>query len=505
MLAEQQVVQAKAEKQSIKCVVWDLDNTLWEGILLEDDAITLRPGVREVLQELDRRGILNSIASRNDADLALSQLEALGLKEYFLYPEINWNAKSASVEAISKALNIGLDTFAFIDDQPFEREEVAFVHPQVLCVDAADLEQLLDLPRMKPRFITAESQLRRQMYQGDIVRAQAEAEFTGSNEEFLAKLQMVFTIKMAEESDLKRAEELTVRTHQLNTTGYTYSYDELDRFRQSADHLLLVASLDDKFGTYGTIGLALVEKGQAAWLVKLLLMSCRVMSRGVGTIMMSYIMSKARQANVPLRAHFIPNGRNRMMYVTYKFGGFKEVEKDGDLVILENAGTAASTGSSGVGADGGVVVESVSANHIFAGASDCGPTEVKILAHASAPQGIEVVVLFFRFEPGSGAAYENVVMKPVGGDLYEATLNMRSILRRSVPFDLAKLNYQIVVQQKDGDTSIRTPVLTDVEVEACGNAAIACSSYNNQPACEAHGCRWVMLPGILPVFKCGNQ
>jgi FkbH-like protein len=285
---------------------------------------------------LDRRGILNSIASRNDPDLALRKLEALGLKEYFLYPEIKWNAKSASIAAISKSLNIGLDTFAFIDDQPFEREEVAFVHPQVLCIDAAELDRLLDLPRMQPRFITTESRLRRQMYQSDIVRAQAEAEFTGSNEEFLAGLHMIFTIKLAEESDLKRAEELTIRTHQLNTTGYTYSYDELDRFRQSDDHLLLVSSLDDKFGTYGTIGLALVEKGQTAWLVKLLLMSCRVMSRGVGTILMSYIMSRAKQVSVPLRAHFIPNGRNRMMYVTYKFGGFEEVAKDGDLVILEN-------------------------------------------------------------------------------------------------------------------------------------------------------------------------
>ncbi|CAG0930669.1 methoxymalonate biosynthesis protein [Thermoflexales bacterium] len=336
MFAEQQVVQAKTEKQSIKCVVWDLDNTLWNGILLEDEAITPRAGVREILQELDRRGILNSIASRNDPDLALCKLEALGLKEYFLYPEINWNTKSASIAAIGKSLNIGLDTFAFIDDQPFEREEVAFVHPQVLCLDAAVLGQLLDLPRMQPRFITAGSQLRRQMYQSGIVRAQAEAEFTGSNEEFLAGLQMVFTIKMAEESDLKRAEELTIRTHQLNTTGYTYSYDELDRFRQADDHLLLVSSLEDKFGTYGTIGLALVEKGQAAWLVKLLLMSCRVMSRGVGTILMSYIMFQAKQAGVPLRAHFISNGRNRMMYVTYKFGGFEEVAKDGDLVILEN-------------------------------------------------------------------------------------------------------------------------------------------------------------------------
>lgn len=336
MLAEQEVVKAKAEKQSIKCMVWDLDNTLWHGILLEDETVTLRPGVREIIEELDRRGILNSIASRNEADLALSKLEEFGLKDYFLYPQINWNAKSASIEAISKALNIGLDTFAFIDDQPFEREEVSFVHPQVTCFDAADLDLLLDRPRLQPRFITAESQLRRQLYQSDIVRAQAETEFSGSNEEFLAGLQMVFTIKHAAASDLKRAEELTIRTHQLNTTGYTYSYDELDRFRQSADHLLLVASLDDKFGPYGTIGLALIEKGSMVWLVKLLLMSCRVMSRGVGTIMMSYIMSQAKAAGVPLRAHFIPNGRNRLMYVTYKFGGFEEVAKDGDLVILEN-------------------------------------------------------------------------------------------------------------------------------------------------------------------------
>ncbi len=336
MIREQEIAKAKAEKQSVKCVVWDLDNTVWDGILLEGDAITLRPGVLETIQELDRRGILNSIASRNDYDTAMSTLEAWGLREYFLYPEINWNSKASSIEAIAKSLNIALDTFAFVDDQPFEREEVTFLHPEVLCVDAMDLSQLLTMPRMLPRFITSESRLRRQLYQSDMHRERAEAEFKGSNEEFLATLGMVFTIKRAEESDLQRAEELTLRTHQLNTTGYTYSYQELDALRQSPDHLLLVASLDDKYGPYGSIGLALVEKGDPAWTVKLLLMSCRVMSRGVGTIMMSYIMSQAKAANARLRAHFIPNGRNRMMYVTYKFGGFKEVEQNSDLVILEN-------------------------------------------------------------------------------------------------------------------------------------------------------------------------
>jgi FkbH-like protein len=332
----QHVALAEAEKQSIKCVVWDLDNTLWDGILLEDDDVSLRGEVVETIEALDRLGILNSIASRNEHDVAWKKLEEFGIAEYFLYPEIGWNSKSSSLEAIAESLNIALDTFAFVDDQPFEREEVSFAHPEVQCIDAADVESMLDMPRMKPRFVTPESQLRRKMYRSDIERNKVEAEFQGPNEEFLATLGMAFKIKPAAESDLQRAEELTMRTHQLNTTGYTYSYDELDVLRRSKDHLLFVASLDDKYGTYGTIGLALVELGESFWTVKLLLMSCRVMSRGVGTIMMSYIMSRAKEAGVRLRAEFLPNGRNRMMYVTYRFGGFQEVEKQGDLVILEN-------------------------------------------------------------------------------------------------------------------------------------------------------------------------
>ena len=326
----------QAERQPIKCVVWDLDNTVWDGVLLEGDDVSLHDGVVETICELDRRGILHSIASRNDYDAAMARLEEFGLQEYFLYPEINWNSKSLSIQAIAKSLNIGLDTFAFIDDQAFERDEVSFALPEVLCIDAADLPGVLDRPEMMPRFITPESRLRRQMYQSDVERNSTESEFSGTNEEFLAGLGMAFRIKPAKESDLQRAEELTVRTHQLNTTGYTYSYGELDALRRSDDHLLFVASLDDKYGTYGTIGLALVELGEVFWMVKLLLMSCRVMARGVGTIMMNYIMSRAKEANVRLRAEFVPNGRNRMMYVTYRFGGFSEVEKHGDLIVLEN-------------------------------------------------------------------------------------------------------------------------------------------------------------------------
>jgi FkbH-like protein len=336
MIRDQQLKKAKAERQSIKCVVWDLDNTVWNGVLLEGDSVSLRDGVMETVLELDRRGILNSIASKNDYAAAMDKLAEFGLEEYLLYPQINWNPKSLSIQTIAKSLNIGLDTFAFIDDQPFEREEVSFTHPEVLCLDATDLGRVLDMPEMMPRFVTSESQLRRQMYRSDVERHKAEAGFTGASETFLATLGMVFKIKPAEESDLQRAEELTVRTHQLNTTGYTYSYDELNEFRQSDDHLLLVASLDDKYGAYGTIGLALVELGQEFWTIKLLLMSCRVMSRGVGTIMMSHIMSRAKETGARLRAEFVPNGRNRTMYVTYRLGGFNQVGKRDDLIVLEN-------------------------------------------------------------------------------------------------------------------------------------------------------------------------
>lgn len=322
--------------QSIKCVVWDLDNTLWDGILLEDGTVSLRPGVVDVIRTLDARGILHSIASRNDPTAANELLERLGISAYFLYPQINWNSKADSIQQIARSINIGLDTIAFVDDQPFEREEVAFVLPQVQTIDALDVAGIPAMPRMNPRFITEDSRMRRHMYQSDIARNHAESEFVGSNEDFLATLGMVFTLAPAQRDDLQRAEELTVRTHQLNTTGYTYSYEELDAFRQSPDHLLLVATLDDRYGSYGKIGLALVERGGDIWTLKLLLMSCRVMSRGVGTIMMNQIMHGAKKAGARLQAEFVQTDRNRMMFITYKLGGFREVARDGAIITLEH-------------------------------------------------------------------------------------------------------------------------------------------------------------------------
>lgn len=321
---------------SVKCLVWDLDNTVWDGILLEDESVTLRPGVEGVIRTLDARGILYSIASRNESAVALARLASFGLDTYFLHPQINWGSKSTSIGVITKALNIGIDTLAFIDDQPFERDEVRFAHPAVRCYDASDVAALPELPEMTPRFITEDSRLRRTMYLADIERQKVEDAHTGSPDEFLASLAMRVTIAPAREEDLKRAEELTVRTNQLNATGYTYAYEELEELRRSPNHDLLIASLEDTYGTYGKIGLALVERCPDAWRIKLLLMSCRVMSRGVGMVLLNHVIRCAWDAGVRLRADFVATDRNRAMYVTYKFAGFREIGKVNGVALLEN-------------------------------------------------------------------------------------------------------------------------------------------------------------------------
>ncbi len=332
-----ELVESPPRAKTVKVLVWDLDNTLWRGTLLEGDDVALREGVLETLETLDRRGILMSVASKNDYDAAMAKLEELGLAHFFLYPQIHWSTKSSSLKAIAESINVGVDSLAFIDDQPFERDEVLTALPDVTIFDHTQIAELTERPELMPRFITDESSIRREMYQADIVRNNVEADFEGPTESFLASLDMAFNIAHATEDDLKRAEELTVRTNQLNSTGVTYSYEELNRFRESEDHALLVASLDDRYATYGKIGLALIEKGSEFWTLHLLLMSCRVMSRGVGSIMMSFIMEQAKAAGAVLRARLRDTGRNRMMKVSYRFAGFKEVDRmDDGILILES-------------------------------------------------------------------------------------------------------------------------------------------------------------------------
>ncbi|HMM07387.1 MAG TPA: HAD-IIIC family phosphatase [Clostridiales bacterium] len=311
-------------KKQKKCLIWDLDNTLWDGILAEGGEVCLKDGIQEVLSELDKRGILLSIASKNDHDEAMAKLKDFGIEEFFLYPQISWSTKADSIAAIAKALNIAVDALAFVDDQAFEREEILYHHGDVMVIDAADYREIPQMEAFTPRFITEDSKLRREMYRSDLNRKASEEVFHGSSEEFLATLQMELTIAPVAYGDLERVEELTVRTNQLNSTGVTYSFEKLEGYINSPDHVFLVASLTDKFGTYGKIGIVLLEETAEELKIKLLLMSCRVMTRGIGSALLVHIIKLAQAKGKKLTADFIHTGKNRVMYVTYKLMGFAE-------------------------------------------------------------------------------------------------------------------------------------------------------------------------------------
>lgn len=226
---------------------------------------------------------------------------------------------------------------AFIDDQPYELEEVRYHIPEIATIAADRVGTLLEQPRFMPRFITQDSGRRRQMYREDMQRAELEHQYAGPQHEFLSTLQLELEISRMSEEDLQRAEELTLRTHQLNSTGYTYDYEELLAFMQADDYELWIVSLKDKFGDYGKIGLCLVDRSVAGiGMIKLLLMSCRVMNRGVGSVLIGFLQNWAIRESIALQAEFINTDRNRMMYMTYKFAGFEEIEENGPTIVFES-------------------------------------------------------------------------------------------------------------------------------------------------------------------------
>ncbi|WP_078868550.1 HAD-IIIC family phosphatase [Streptomyces sp. NRRL B-1347] len=325
---------ARAPEPTVKCLVWDLDDTLWDGVVLEGDAPEPFAAAVRAVRALDRRGILHAVASRGEYDVAAAHLAAHGLDTLFTVLEVGWGAKSKAVERIAAELNIGLDTVAFIDNDAVERAEVAAALPDVRCYPAHEAELLTSYAEFTPRFVTDESARRRQLYRTERRRKAAEAEHTGPPAEFLASLDLVLSVRRATGADLARAHELTVRTHQLNTTGRTFDLEELRRLCADPGHEVLVAGLTDRFGSYGTIGLAVTSLRDDATVLELLLMSCRVMSRGVGAVLVDHIVARSLAAGRRPVAEYVPTGANRQMLVTLRFGGFAVVEDAGDRMTL---------------------------------------------------------------------------------------------------------------------------------------------------------------------------
>ena len=294
-----------------KVVVWDLDETLWTGVLAEDGAagVTLRPEAAAAIKMLDERGVLQSIASKNDHAEAMAALMSFGLADYFLHPQIHWNPKSGSVAAVARALDLGIDSVVFIDDQPFERAEVEAAHPGVRTLPHTAVGDLTDHPWFATP-ATPESARRRSLYQQEAQRTEAFDAAGADYPAFLRASAIQLRIAPLAPADVERVFELSQRTNQLNFNGRKYTREAVQGLMAGEDgrrgYTLRCA---DRFGDYGLIGFAEVAVG--AGLVCEFFMSCRVQRKRVEHAFFAWLGAEMAAAGAPtMRIAYTRTGRN---------------------------------------------------------------------------------------------------------------------------------------------------------------------------------------------------
>jgi FkbH-like protein len=310
--------------KKIKCVVWDLDNTLWNGVLIEGDAVTVKPEVLQLLKYLDDRGILMSIASKNDHAFAWEKLKQLGITEYFLYPQINWMPKSASLSTIAERLNIGLDTFAFIDDNPFELDQVGGALPDVVCVNTKDISALFEDPRFRGS-TSAESRRRRRFYQEAIAREDAQQEAGSNYIGFLSSCGIVLEIAPYSPEDSERVAELVQRTNQLNFSGHKYTRVELDDVLADTQLEKYVLKSSDNYGSYGTVGFSIVEQRAGSIHVRDFMLSCRVQGKFIEQAFFHHLVEHHNpQGTNSLWVNFHATPRNKPAQQVLQSLGFEQ-------------------------------------------------------------------------------------------------------------------------------------------------------------------------------------
>ncbi|MCE2486510.1 MAG: hypothetical protein J4F42_13425 [Desulfurellaceae bacterium] len=306
-------------------MVWDLDQTLWSGVLLEGDVPVLRPGVRTIIEALDRRGILHSIASQGDHALALSALRTLGLEDYFLAPQIDLlRDKAEKIATVAATLNLQLEHLAFIDDSAYQRALVTHSFPAVAVFDARQAVELPSLPGFRVQESTTESRSRRRLYQAELQRQTAQKTWTGSRLDFLQSCQIQIVLRPARRQDVGRIGELLARTHRLNASMSTYSRQTLNGLIDAGAYRVTVAQLSDRFGDQGLVGVLILGQESDQWEIETLLVSCRVMGRGVGETLLVYSMTVTKQqGQEQLWARYQQTAYNRPMSLLFVTHGFR--------------------------------------------------------------------------------------------------------------------------------------------------------------------------------------
>lgn len=354
-LAEEHVTYLRAFVGLVrKVLVLDLDNTLWGGVLGEDGMDGLQLGseypgsafveVQRVVAALHDRGVLLALNSKNEEADALAVLEGhpgMVLRpQHFAAWRINWSDKAANLGELADELNLSLESFVFVDDNPVECERVRQAVPQVLTLPLAGdpagrAERLRRLAVFDTLQVSAEDRARSAMYRAGSERRQLKARMP-SLEEFYTSLEMRLTIRRVDAAQRARAAQLTQRTNQFNVTTRRYTEDAIEALLHSADHDVYSAQISDRFGDEGIIALAILRQDEDVVLVDTFLMSCRVIGRTVETALLTFLAARAAARGAKsLIGRYCPTAKNSMCADLYARHGFHETERPPEAVVSQ--------------------------------------------------------------------------------------------------------------------------------------------------------------------------
>jgi FkbH-like protein len=261
-----------------KALIFDLDNTLWEGVIGEG-SIRIDFDIVDEIKLYARKGVIICLCSKNNEEDVMNILNKVDLMKFISAYRINWQDKVQNIREIVEELNIGMDSVVFVDDQRFERELVSGVLPEVVCIHPRDLTRVV-----LDNFDLTGSLLKTEQYQANKKREESKAEFQNIDD-FLKSLNMVLSIHINDYDHINRIVELTQKTNQFNLTTHRYSEEEIRTLMQFPNFIYSLL-VKDKFGDNGLVGVCIVRCS----MIDTFLLSCRVLGRGIEFAFMDYII-----------------------------------------------------------------------------------------------------------------------------------------------------------------------------------------------------------------------
>jgi FkbH-like protein len=333
-----------------KCLILDLDNTLWGGVIGDDGIENIQIGelgmghafddLQRWARELKNRGIILAVCSKNEDETARKPFRdhpdmVLRLEDIAVFVA-NWNNKVDNIKYIQSVLNIGFDSMVFVDDNPFERNLVRELLPSVTVPELPEdpalvVSHLCSLNLFETASYSEEDLRRTQQYREEIVRTEFQKTFT-SIDDYLAGLEMTSCVRAFGDFDVPRIAQLTQRSNQFNLRTIRYTEADIERLRKSGDFMTFSFHLEDKFGDHGLIGLLILEKsnGKSAF-IDTWIMSCRVLKRGMEEFMVNQMVEQARVAGINrVRGEYIPTAKNAMVKDFYPRMGFASSNGNGE-------------------------------------------------------------------------------------------------------------------------------------------------------------------------------